>query len=99
MLGQARIEPVGTSAEVQERPETPFARGGALWPLLAAILAGFAAALALAWVLRPRSRAARDADAYPAPNPANDIEEPRRVSRRAAPAPPKVTILAQAGGR
>lgn len=86
-LGQALIVPPamnqGSSA-------------GSVWPWLLAILAGFAAALALAWGLRPRREAkARQEIMVPSPAPANDVDGPRRIFRREGPPPPRVTILAR----
>ena len=98
MLGQARVEP-RARGQAGAASDVSLPRSPAPWALLAAILAGFVAALALAWVLRPRSRSTPPAEAYPAPAAANDRDEPRRPARRAQTVPPKVTILAKAGGR
>ena len=98
VLGQAQVEP-SASAQTQAAADVSLPQSPVPWALLAAILAGFVAALALAWVLRPRSRSTPPAEAYRAPTAANDREEPRRPARRAQTVPPKVTILAKAGGR
>ena len=86
VLGQAMIPPSAA--------ETGVALGS--WPWLAAILAGFAAALLLAWMLRPRRAAAAPDEFFiPAPVPANDLGPARRSFRRSEPPPPSVTILAR----
>jgi len=90
MLGQA-LTPQPQTAEAGPT--------GSTWPWIGAILAGFAAALALAWVLRPRRKPAPEeifaAAPALAPSPANDVDGPRRVFRREGPPPPRVTILAR----
>lgn len=95
-----RLDRVTAGAARAMQPVTQAVESAAPWSWLAAIGAGFLAALALAWVLRPRrSEPPRD-ELYVAPTPANDPEEPRRAPvRRSQPPPPKVTILAGAGGR